>query len=417
MAVTIADPGRLGFDADRLSRINRVMQGWVDRGTLSGVSTLVARRGEVVHFSHLGLADIEERRPMGPEAVFRIYSMTKPITAVGLMTLFEQGKFQLFDPVAKYIPAFAKLKVMAPAAGNGSRLEAQKRPAIVRDLLTHTAGLTYDFLEESRAAELYRRAGLMGTAGLDLEEFINELLRLPLAFQPGSRWSYGYANDLAAYLIELLADEPLADYLERCVFRPLGMTDTGFAVPPDKQDRVAAVYGIGDLAVPGGTLSQWVERWRAGVWERVDPSVSCPLNSPTWARGGHGLFSTVEDYWRFAQMLCNGGELDGVRILGRKTVDLMYSNHLPPELLPFEIAPDPPYYGYGFGLGSSVVMDPAATRMPGSVGEHAWSGAARTAFWVDPVEEMVCVLMCQYRGFEFPEYDFRAAVYQALAGS
>jgi len=303
------------------------------------------------------------------------------------------------------------VKVMA---GDGSLVDPI-RPVMVRDLLTHTSGLTYDFMQDSPVSEEYRTARLINDATRSLESFVDELAQLPLAFQPGTRWHYSLGIDVAARLIEVVSGQPLGQFLEERMFVPLGMGDTGFAVPPDKLGRVAAMYGLPDIAGKGQTMGALVEAALAGVNQRSDVSDSYPTDAPdVFARGGHGLFSTVGDYLRFAQMLLNGGELDGSRLLGRKTLALMHSNHLPAQLLPYEIAgiPGP---GFGFGLGSRVMMDVAATGGPGSVGEFGWAGAAKTYYWVDPVEDLVGVLMTQFMvGIDLPEQDLRAVTYQAI---
>ena len=337
--------------------------------------------------------------------------MTKPIVSTALMMLFEEGRVRLIDPVATYIPAFADTKVLAD---DGSLVDLV-RPIVVRDILTHTSGLTYDFMPGSPVAEQYRDARLINDAMRSLESMIDELAQLPLAFQPGTRWHYSLGIDVAARLVEVVSGQPLGEFLQQRMFDPLGMTDTGFAVPAEKLDDLAAMYGLPDIAGKGQTMESLVEAALNGVNVRSDVSDSYPTDAAdVFARGGHGLFSTARDYLRFAQMLLNGGELDGHRLLGRKTLDLMHSNHLPPALLPYEIAgiPNP---GFGFGLGSRVMMDPAATGGPGSVGEYGWAGAAKTYYWVDPVEELVGVLMTQYMvGMDLPEQDLRTLAYQAI---
>ena len=416
MTVAVVDAECAGLSSQRLARIGPVMQRYVEEGKIAGVSTLLARRGQVIHFEQTGWMDREAARPMRDDALFRIYSMTKPIVCTAAMTLYEQGRFHLFDPLQKYLPAFANVKVLERNPAGNNALVAPSRPITVRDLFLHTAGLTYDFLEESPVSALYREAKLMHSTARTLEQMIDDLARLPLAYHPGSHWHYSLAIDVIAHLIQVLADKPLGDSLQEALFNPLGMQDTGFGVPSAHHDRVATMYGRHDLCGVGVTFSQEMEAWLTQPPVRLDVDATYPTdNTTTFQRGGHGLFSTAQDYFRFAQMLLNHGELDGVRVLGRKTVELMHINHLSTALLPCMITPELPLNGYGFGLGSRVLLDVAASEMPGSVGEFGWSGAAHTYYWVDPQEEMVGVLMTQdMMGFDPLPNDFRILAYQAV---
>jgi CubicO group peptidase (beta-lactamase class C family) len=408
---TIASPEAAGFSSERLARIKPVMQAYVDKRGFAGISTMLARRGQVVHFEQVGLQDRESQTPLSADAIFRIYSMTKPIICTALMTLYEEGRFQLFDPLAKFIPAFGKVRVLAGTDANRQEVDLI-RPIMIRDLLTHTAGLTYNFLEDSPVGELYRQSGILSNAERTLEAMIAELARLPLAYQPGTKWHYSLAIDVLARLIEVISGQPLQDFLNERLFAPLGMTDTGFMVPAEKRDRIMTMYGHPDVAT--ATFSSLLEAWQSGFNERIDVETTYPADNPNFARGGHGLFSTAWDYVRFAQMLLNRGELDGARILGPKIVDFMHMNHVSPALLPFEIG-GVPTSGYGFGLGSRVLLNVAESMKPGSVGEYGWSGAAKTYYWVDPQEELIGVLMTQYMmGFDLPERDFQVLAYQAL---
>jgi CubicO group peptidase (beta-lactamase class C family) len=404
-------PEAVGLSAERLERINPVMQSYVDERGFAGLSVLIARHGQTAFSAQYGYRDKEAGEPVTEDTIFRIYSMTKPIVSTALMMLFEEGRVRLIDPVAKYIPAFASVKVLAD---DGSLVDPV-RPVVVRDLLTHTSGLTYDFMEDSPVGQLYREARLMNDATRSLADVVAELAQLPLAFQPGTRWHYSLGIDVVAYLVEVVSGQPLGEFLQERMFGPLDMTDTAFGVPADKLGRLAAMYGLPDLFAKGQSMSALVEAALNGVNRRSDVSDTYPTDTPdVFVRGGIGLYSTAVDYSRFASMLLGGGQLDGTRLLGRKTLDLMHSNHLPPALLPYEVGgvPNP---GFGFGLGSRVMMDPAATGGPGSVGEYGWLGAAKTYFWVDPVEDLVGVLMTQYMvGFELPEQDLRALTYQAI---
>ncbi|MCE7984910.1 MAG: class A beta-lactamase-related serine hydrolase [Caldilinea sp. CFX5] len=415
MKPTLVAPEEVGFSATRLARIRPAMQKYVDQGQIAGISTLIARRGKVFYRDQVGLMDKATNTPMREDAIFRIYSMTKPIICTALMTLYEEGKFHLFDPVAKYIPAFGAVQVLESDTSGGQKTVDPVRPMTVRDLFMHTAGLTYDFLADSPVGELYREARLGNNTERTLEEMILDLARLPLAYQPGSRWHYSLSIDVLAYLIEVLSGQPLRDFLKSRFFAPLGMTDTDFGVPANKQDRLVTMYGLPDLMSVGMTLPKLAEAWLSGYNEQIDVSTTYPADRPEhFARGGHGLFSTVDDYLRFTQMLLNGGTLDGERILGRKIVELMHTNHLPPLLLPYDIG-GIPWAGYGFGLGSRVLLNLADSAVPGSVGEFGWSGAAKTYYWIDPQEQLIGILMSQYMmGFEVPEKDLQLLTYQAL---
>lgn len=415
MTIKVADPEAFGFSGSRLGRIKPAMQTYVDQTIMSGIITLIARKGQVVHFEQVGYADTEAQKPMTAEAIFRIYSMTKPIICTALMTLYEHGRFQLTDPVAKYIPAFASPTVLE-VDGNGEKREVDAiRPITIHQLFTHTAGLTYGFLIDSPVSAMYREAKLMYAAERTLEEVILEVARFPLAYQPGTRWHYSVSIDVLAYLIEVLSGQPLADYLQQTIFEPLGMSDTAFHVPAEKQERLAAVYGPASSETSQMSFYSLMQDWQTANYKRLDLSTPYPPDkTESFARGGLGLFSTTADYLRFAQMLLNQGELEGARIIGRKTAELMHSNHLPLNLLPYEIG-GIPSLGYGFGLGSRVLLNVAQSQTLGSVGEFGWGGAAKTHYWVDPKEEMVGLFMSQYMmGMELPHKDFQTLAYQAL---
>ena len=348
---------------------------------------------------------------MTADTIFRIYSMTKPIVSTALMMLHEEGRFQLQHPVGQYLPAFASMKVLA----DDGTLVDQARPMQIRDLLMHTSGLTYDFMVDTPVAEMYRDARLMNDANRSLESLIDELATIPLASQPGARWHYSLGIDVAARLIEVLSGQPLGDFLRDRLFDPLGMIDTGFGVPDSNLDRLSAMYGLPDLIGENHSAIQLIEAAMSGFNERIDVSATYPTDTPdVFVRGGVGLFSTTGDYMRFAQMLANNGAHDGERLVSRKTLELMHSNHLPTELMPFELlgGPNP---GLGFGLGSRVVLDVAETGGTGSIGEYGWAGAAATYYWVDPVEELVGIFMTQYMtGAQQPNGDMRSLTYQAI---
>jgi CubicO group peptidase (beta-lactamase class C family) len=385
------------------------MQALVDSGKFAGISTLLARRGRIVYFQQAGARDKTKQAPMAADTIFRIYSMTKPVVCTAFMTLYEEGRFHLFDPVAKFLPAFGKVKVYA---GDGKSLADLVRPILIRDLFTHTAGLTYSFLEDTPVSAMYHEAGL-SNADRSLQHIIGELARLPLAYQPGSRWHYSMSIDVLGHLVEVISGEPLQDFLRKRIFSPLGMSDTGFSVPAPNHSRLAAMYGYPDILT--NPLSEIMGAAAAGLNQPVDVSTSYPVgNNTTFARGGYGLFSTSMDFLRFAQMLLNRGELEGVRILGPKIADLMHINHLPPHLMPFSVAVIP-FPGYGFGLGSRVLLNVADSALPGSAGEFGWSGAATTHYWVDPKEQLIGIFMSQFMVSPDPVYkDFQLLAYQAL---
>lgn len=410
MRTALGDRGSVGVDAKRLGRLDALMQGYVDRGTYAGINTVVARRGTVVHAGTYGWSDREAGTPMAADTIFRLYSMTKPIICTALMTLVEEGRLTLVDPVAKHLPAFAAVKVRAP---DGSLVDPA-RPMTVGDLMAHTSGLTYHFLGDSPVSKMYDDV-LVQRADVPLAEAIDDLARFPLAAHPGARWIYSVGIDVAARLVEVVAGRSLGEVLRERLFEPLGMADTGFGVAESARGRLAAMYGRPDLLRPGVTSPNALVAWAQGENQRVDVSRTYPADrADIFQRGGHGLFGTTGDYFRFAQLLCNGGTFEGQRIIGRKTLELMHANRIPAAMLPLEIG-GLPLTGYGFGLGSRVLLDVATSAAPGSAGEFGWAGAAKTHFWVDPKEEVVAVFMAQsLMSFDVPEIAMRAVVYQAL---
>jgi CubicO group peptidase (beta-lactamase class C family) len=395
-----------GFSADRLARIDRFLQEkYVGPGRLPCAQFVLARRGEVVHQTVLGQQDPERGVALRDDTVFRIYSMTKPITSVALMTLVEEGLIALDDPVAKHIPEWKDLGVFA--AGTGPYLTTPPaRPMQVADLLRHTSGLTYGFQNRTNVDAAYRRLKLEAMHGEhDLETMIQLLAKTPLEFSPGEAWNYSVSTDVCGWLVQKVAGKPLDQVFQERIFDPLKMTDTGFFVREDQVGRFAACYD----AVPGG-----------GKKLNDDPQTSPYLKPPALLSGGGGLVGTAADYLRFANMLVNGGELDGARILAPKTVRLMASNHLPGgqdlTQLSRSLFSESTNAGVGFGLGFAVVFDPAATLIPCSKGEFYWGGAASTAFWVDPVEEVTAVFMTQLLpSSTYPiRRELRTLVYSAL---
>ncbi len=398
----IASPESVGMASDRLARINQKLQGYVDRGNVAGFATLVARQGEVVHLETCGHRDAENKIPMQEDTIFRIYSMTKPITSVALMMLYEQGKFQLYDPVSKYIPAFAKTRVLRGYGFMGKELVEQSPAMTIHHLLTHTAGFSYGFFYDTPIEDTYRNS-IFRSETATLEEKILGMAELPLRHQPCAAWNYSIATDVCGFLVQVLADMPFEDFLQRNIFDPLGMVDTQFHVPAEKVERFAKLY---QHKFVDGNFREYTGEPKIPFHDFTKPA-----SAPS---GGGGLVSTIGDYWQFANMLLRGGELDGVRFLGRKTLEFMHKNHLKPELLPLNIGPNP-IPGKGFGLGFDVILDPAQTGVLNSKGTFGWSGAAATNFWVDPQEQIVGIIMTQLMNnlLNF-QADFRALAYQAL---
>ncbi len=388
-----------------LNYLDEHMQRYIDAGKVAGTLTLVYHRGAVVHFSPLGLADVERNRPMAEDTIFRIYSMSKPLTSIALMQLYERGLMQLDDPVHRYIPEWKDLRVYQSGNHPNFLTQRTERAMTVRDLLSHQSGLTYGFMERTNVDAAYRKLGVGGSASSGtLRGMIETLAELPLEFSPGTAWNYSVSTDVCGYLVETISGERFDDYLQEHIFGPLGMRDTGFWVRSDQADRFAANYS----AVKGG------------IKLLDDPATSTYLTPPTFLSGGGGLVSTAGDYLRFCQALLGGGTLDGVRIIGRKTLQLMTSNHLPGgadlSVHARGSFSETPYHGVGFGLGFSVALDPVKGQISGTPGEFAWGGAASTAFWIDPREDLAVVFMTQL--MPSATYNFRrelkAIVYGAI---
>ena len=355
MNMSVETPEKVGFSSERLARIKPVMQAYVDRRGFSGLSTMLARRGKIIHFEQVGCQDRETQIPMAADTIFRIYSMTKPIVCAAFMPLYEEARFQLFDPVAKFIPAFANLRVLAGSRETGYHEVALNRYVTILDLLTHTSGLTYNFLEDLPVSSMYRE-NPPGGSHSTLEEFIDGLTQLPLAFQPGTRWHYSLGIDVIARLIEIISGQKLQQFLQERLFTPLGMVDTGFSVASEKRSRLATMYGLPDIAI--STLSTIGKAYEQGYNQKIDVEGTHPSdNTTSFARGGFGLFSTSGDYMRFAQMQLNRGQLDGVRILSPKIVDLMHMNHVSQSLLPWKLAArHPRATGLGSDRGRSSML-------------------------------------------------------------
>ncbi len=381
-----AVPEEVGMSAARLERIAPVIQRWINDGKIPGALTMIAREGKLVHFEKFGMQDIASAKPIEFDTIFRIYSMTKPITSVAVMMLYEEGHFQLNTPVSEFIPAFKDMKVYA---NHGDAIVDVEREMTVKHLLTHTAGLIYGGDWVHPINDRYREADFYGG---DLEHMAQELGNIPLLHQPGDAWNYGMSTDVLGYLVEVVSGMPFSEFLKKRIFEPLGMVDTDFSVPEEKADRYATLY---EPTEDGGIQ----------VMEHA-PVSSGPLSFHH--SGGAGLQSTAADYLRFCQMMLNEGELDGVRLLGRKTVELMTMNHIPDDWQPLWRT------GCGFGLGFAVVTDVADTHALGSLGTYSWGGLASTTFWIDPVEELIGILMTQLIGDAPFHPQFRVLTYQAI---
>ncbi|HET9898770.1 MAG TPA: serine hydrolase domain-containing protein [Streptosporangiaceae bacterium] len=387
------DPVSAGLDERQLDRITEHLQNrYIDAGRIAGCQVTVARHGQIGYFRSFGQADLERSVPVEPETIWRIYSMTKPITGVALMTLYERGLFQLNEQVTRFIPEWRDLKVRERGPDGTERFAPPREPMTVRDLMMHMSGL--GFADGPTLAQIFAqdnpatRAPMPGSRlgpGATLATMVDRYAQYPLEFHPGTHWHYTVSTDICGRLVEIISGQRFDDYLHETIFEPLGMHDTGFSVPDDKAGRFAACY-------------------RRDAAKRLvlldDPVSSRYRQQPTFLSGGGGLVSTSADYLRFAQMLCNGGELDGVRILGRKTVELMTMNHLPGDRdLHSYVFPggygEVGFTGMGFGLTVAVSKGPVATSAIGSAGEFLWGGAASTIFWVDPAEDLVVVFMTQ----------------------
>jgi CubicO group peptidase (beta-lactamase class C family) len=413
-------PETLGMSSARLKRLDEVMRRrYVEGGYLPGMLTQVYRKGELVHTNMAGSIDLERGRAMREDAIFRVYSMSKPITAVALMMLVEEGLLGLDDLVQTHIPAWKNLGVYA--SGMPSLLSDAppsflttpvQRPMKVIDLMTHTSGLTYGFMMRSAVDAAYRRAKVndRNTPG-GLQGMIDQLAQIPLDFSPGTAWNYSVSIDVLGYLVEKLSGMPFGEFLRTRLFEPLGMSDTAFHVPAEKRDRFACCYQP--------------ELGGKGLKLQDDARESPYLSPPALEAGGAGLVATAHDYLRFCRMMLHGGTLDGVQILSPKTVALFSLNYLPDNREIADMAlpgmfSESSYAGVGFSLGCGVNVDVAKTRLPGSRGEYFWGGAAATAFWIDPQEELTVVFMTQVIGSEARltlRRDLRTLVYAAMTES
>ena len=413
----MSKPENAGFSSSRLKKIDELFKArYIDKNVLPGTLTQIVRKGETVYTSALGLMDIERNKPMREDAIFRIYSMTKPITAVALMMLAEEGKLGLDDDVHTHIPSWKNLRVylsgvpslVENTAGQFITKPPTRRMKVV-DLATHTAGLTYGFMTRTAVDAAYRKqkVGEFQTPG-GLDAFIAQLAELPLDFSPSEHWNYSVSIDVMGYLVQKLSGQTFGEFLRTRLFEPLGMKDTSFSVPQSKLDRFCTCY----QAKPGG-----------GLKLQDDAAKSTYAEPPKLESGGGGLVSTLHDYMRFCRMMVQGGTLDGVQILSPKTVEMFSLNLLPGGKLLTDLVAgeglftEAGYNGIGFSIGCGVTMDPSKTLVPGTKGEFFWGGAASTAFWIDPKEELTVVFMTQVMGTDARltlRRDLRTLVYSAM---
>jgi CubicO group peptidase (beta-lactamase class C family) len=387
------DPKAAGLSDAGIARLDSAMQAYIDAGKLPGIVIALARNGRLAHWKAFGLRSVEAGDPMEPSDLFRIYSMTKPITSTAVMMLVESGTLGLDEPVSKYVPAFGDVRVWAREGP-----VTPHRPMTVRDLLRHTSGLTYGLFGETPVDSLYRKANLT-SQNRTLDQLVAELARLPLVGHPGEAWNYSYSTDVLGRLVEIASGMPLDRFFEERIFRPLGMGDSFFEVPAAKRARFAGYYA----RLPTGRFLL-TDSPDTGTYTRPPPMFS----------GGGGLVSSTADYLRFAQMILNGGELDGVRLLKRETVAEMLRSQIAPEQVPIKVG-GAAIPGTGFGLGFSVVVD-SLSPPAGPIGRAGWGGYANTFFWVDPRNRLIAVIMTQFFPFQaYPiEQEFRQLVYEAL---
>jgi CubicO group peptidase (beta-lactamase class C family) len=416
-----ATPESAGMSKAALDRLEqRLKLRYIDSGRFPGTQLLIYRRGKIVHSTVQGFADVERKVPVKDDTIYRIYSMTKPITSVAFMMLVEEGRVAIDEPVHKYIPEWKDLGVFQAGTAPPFLTKPPSRPMLIVDLLRQTSGLTYGFQQRSNVDAAYRemKIGEVEKAGT-LQSMIDGLAKMPLEFSPGEAWNYSVSTDVIGYLIGKISGKPFEQFLKERIFEPLDMNDTDFFVPAGKAHRLAACYS----ADPQGGMTFHAADRKGGLTLQDDPTKSSFLSPPSFISGGGGLCSTAADYLTFCRALLNGGELGGVRLIGPKTLALMTSNHLPGGLdLPAmsrSLFSEATYDGIGFGLGFAVTMDPAQTLIAGSPGEFNWGGAATTSFFIDPAEELITIFMTQvipssaYR----LRRELRTMVYAAISDS
>jgi len=392
MTLEVVAPESLGLSSQRLARIRHVMEGYVDNGHLPGLMTMIWRSGSVAHLEKIGQKDSQNAIEL--DTIFRIYSMTKPITSVAIMMLYEEGHFQLNDPVANFIPDLGDMKVIADLADGSVETVSAQGEMTIRDLLRHTSGLTYDF-NGNVVSDMYKDANLYNSESL--LDMVQKLASFPLVHHPGKIWHYSFSSDVLGCLVEVISGQPFEQFLQCRIFAPLGMIDTSFDIDEEKIDRYAALY----------------KATKDGKYELAGSSIIDRLDAVgqkrTICSGGGGLLSTTTDYLRFCQMMINGGYLNNEQLLSRTTVEMMTRNHLTEDQHPFGMN------GVGFGLGFSVVTDLAQSAILGSEGLFRWGGAASTTFWIDPQEELIAVLMTQLLNNPHPFLSqFRVLAYQSI---
>ena len=417
-------PSKLGLSDSRLDRVGEWLEQQISSQRLAGASVMIGRRGAIGYARAAGLADVERATPFTEDTIVRIFSMTKPITSVAAMMLYEQGCFQLDDPVAKYLPEFAATQVWKGPGHGLEDVEPQHSPMLIKHLLTHTSGLTYGFMNTNVVDAAYRAQQLEFPGKVaTLAEWVEGLASVPLLCQPGSQWNYSVATDVLGRLVEVWSQQELASFFNEHIFVPLAMGDTGFSVAPQNQSRFAALYAPlsgGDMSSVGRKSSAPSEQPRGGLKQMESSLQSSYFNQPKLCSGGGGLTGTLADYARFCQMLLNGGELDGERLLSPTTVNHMRLNQLPDgrdmAAMGQPVWSETSYDGIGFGLGFAVVIDPPKASIITSKGEHHWGGAASTFFWIDPVEDLFVVFLTQLMpSSTYPiRRELRARVYQAI---
>ena len=395
----VVKPEEVGLDSSVLKNIRTYLDDtYVKDGKYVGTLTLVARKGEIAYLDSLGFMDRENERPMQEDAIFRIYSMTKSVTSIAVMQLLEKSKFRLDDPVHWYIPQFKDIGVYQAGVYPNFLTSKPERDMSIKDLLTHMSGLTYNFMYRTNVDAAHRSSDLMRSESL--EEFVNTLSKLPLEFSPGKKWNYSVSTDVLGYLVEQVSGQSLDEYFKKNIFEPLGMEDTDFECPDDKLSRLASLYEYNQSGKP--------------KLMKV-PSLDVKMMS-----GGGGLFSTMSDYYKFASMLLNQGEMNGERIIGRKTLQYMTSNHLPNGRDLTEMSEsafsETPYAGVGFGLGFSVMLDPLKSQTLSDIGEFGWGGMASTVFFINPKEDMLVIFLTQLVPSSTYQVrrELRSLVYSAL---
>jgi CubicO group peptidase (beta-lactamase class C family) len=402
--MTMAKPQDVGFSAVRLQRIEHWMREQISGGRLAGVEVMINRKGRRAFHHCEGARDLERGSAATADTIYRIYSMTKAMTSVAIMMLYEEGAFQLDDPISRFVPAFANQRVFSGGGFGAVQSEPAQRDITFRDLLTHTSGLTYGFMQANPVDAMYRAQKLeLPGSEMTLAEFADKVAKIPLIAQPGAEWNYSVSTDILGHLVAVISGVPFDQFLRERIIKPLGMVDTDFHVPGDKAERFAACYVRGADGRPA--LQDAPEKSRF-------------LKAPIAPSGGGGLVSTARDYMRFCQMLLGRGALGDVRLLGRKTVELMTLNHLNGDMAAMGQPRfgESNFHGIGFGLGFSVTLDPAKAQIAGSAGEYAWGGMASTAFWIDPKEDLAVVMMTQLiPSSTYPiRRELRVLTYQAL---